>query len=130
MKRRFLVLAFVISLISCKPFASAASAQVVNPSLKWSERMALSEMLRFPDPTLFDFHRNPHWSYTPGLVLHAICKVYEETDKQDYLDYVYRYPDKLIREDGSIKTYKMADYNLDMIKSGDVIYYLYNQLNV
>jgi unsaturated rhamnogalacturonyl hydrolase len=33
----------------------------------------------------------------------------------------------MINEDGSIETYKLSNYNLDMIKSGDAIYYLYNK---
>ena len=121
------LLSIALPLISYGEEKKTISSLPIDASLKWSERMTLSEIHRFPDPTLFDFHRNPHWSYTPGLVLHAICKVHEKTDKQDYLDYVYRYPDKLIKEDGSIKTYQMAHYNLDMIKSGDVIYYLYDR---
>ena len=31
----------------------------VSKDLKWSERMVLSEINRFPDPTLLDFNKKP-----------------------------------------------------------------------
>ena len=99
----------------------------ISEDLKWSERMALSEIKRFPDPTLLDFRDKPKWSYTNGLVLQAMSKVYEETNKQKLYDYIYDYANRMIEEDGAIKTYKMSNYNLDMIKSGDAIYYVYNK---
>ena len=56
-----------------------ASELVVPKEAKWSERMALSEIHRFPDPTLLDFQEKSRWSYTNGLVLQAMARVYEET---------------------------------------------------
>ena len=99
----------------------------ISDSLKWSERMALSEIKRFPDPTLLDFRDKPKWSYTPGLVLQAMSKVYEQINNQKIYDYIYEYPDRMIEKNGTIKTYKMSNYNLDMIKAGDIIYYVYNK---
>jgi len=99
----------------------------ISEDLKWSERMALSEIKRFPDPTLLDFRDKPKWSYTNGLVLQAMSKVYEKTNNQKLYDYIYDYANRMIEEDGAIKTYKMSNYNLDMIKSGDAIYYVYNK---
>tara|TARA_R110001592_G_scaffold41445_2_gene135160 strand:+ start:452 stop:1672 length:1221 start_codon:yes stop_codon:yes gene_type:complete len=99
----------------------------ISDSLKWSERMALSEIKRFPDPTLLDFRDKPKWSYTPGLVLQAMSKVYEQINNQKIYDYIYEYPDRMIEKNGTIKTYKMSNYNLDMIKAGDIMYYVYNK---
>ena len=101
-----------------------ASEMVVPKDVKWSERMALSEIYRFPDPTLLDFRTTPGWSYTNGLVLQAMEKVYEETEDQKIYDYIYDYANRMINEDGSIETYKFSNYNLDMIKSGDAIFWL------
>lgn len=99
----------------------------ISESLKWSERMALSEIKRFPDPTLLDFREKPRWSYTNGLVLQAMSKVYEQTQNETLFDYIYDYANRMINEDGSIETYKLSNYNLDMIKSGDALFYLYNK---
>ncbi|ULC59031.1 glycoside hydrolase family 88 protein [Flaviramulus sp. BrNp1-15] len=99
--------------------------KIVPEDLKWSERMMLSEMERFPNPSLLDFREKPKWSYTPGIVLSACSRVYEQTKKQKYYDYIYAYPDQMIDSSGTIKTYKLSNQNLDMIKSGDVLLYLY-----
>lgn len=126
----FLVLGF---LSSCKDNKKQTAEEDTAPemeisdTLKWSERMALSEIKRFPDPTLLDFRDKPKWSYTNGLVLQALSKVYEQTNNQKLYDYIYDYGHRMIQEDGSIETYKLSNYNLDMIKSGDAIYYLYHK---
>ncbi|MDB4293229.1 glycoside hydrolase family 88 protein [Maribacter sp.] len=100
------------------------SEMVVTQNAKWSERMALSEIHRFPDPTLLDFQTKSRWSYTNGLVLQAMGRVHEQTEDQKIYDYIYDYANRMIKEDGSIDTYKRSNYNLDMIKSGDAIFWL------
>ncbi len=117
-------------LTSCKEEKTPAETEApvqeleISDDLKWSERMALSEIKRFPDPTLLDFRDKPRWSYTNGLVLQAMSKVYEQTKNDTLFDYIYDYANRMINEDGSIETYKLSNYNLDMIKSGDAIFYL------
>ena len=100
---------------------------VVSDTLKWSERMMLSEILRFPKASLLDFRDKPKWSYTNGLVLSAASRVYEQTNNQKIYDYIYEYADEMIDSVGTIKTYKLSNQNLDMIKSGDVLLYLYSK---
>ncbi|SNR31227.1 unsaturated rhamnogalacturonyl hydrolase [Maribacter sedimenticola] len=102
----------------------ATEEMVVPENSKWSEKMALSEIHRFPDPTLLDFQKESRWSYTNGLVLQAIERVYEQTGDQKLYDYVYDYANRMIKEDGTIVTYDLTSYNLDMIKSGDAIFWL------
>ncbi len=129
------VLIIGLSVTSCKeakgkseqPKEESTAAIIVPENLKWSERMLISEIERFPDATKLDFVDKPRWSYTNGLVLSAAIKVYEETKKQKYYDYIYAYADDLIDSTGTIKTYSLEDQNLDMIKSGDVLLYLYEK---
>lgn len=117
--------------ISCKNLKkektqeTAEAEKVVPENLKWSERMMLSEIERFPEATKLDFSENPRWTYTPGLVLSACSRVYEATKKQEYYDYIYDYANTLIDSTGNIDTYKLSNQNLDMIKSGDVLLFLY-----
>lgn len=131
--RRNLALGLLsLLLINCKsekkePSTEKAVELVVPAEAKWSERMALSEIHRFPDPTLLDFQEKSRWSYTNGLVLQAMAGVYEETGDQKIYDYIYDYANRMINEDGSIETYKLTNYNLDMIKSGDAIFWLQQQ---
>lgn len=100
---------------------------IVPEDLKWSQRMALSEIHRFPDPTLLDFQDKPRWSYTNGLVLQAMSRIHGQTPDQKLYDYIYDYGNRMITEGGIIETYTLSNYNLDMIKSGDAIFYLYQQ---
>tara|TARA_R110002049_G_scaffold993_2_gene7104 strand:- start:47438 stop:48673 length:1236 start_codon:yes stop_codon:yes gene_type:complete len=125
----FFAFAFVLSITACKnpkkKNNNITVEKIVPENLKWSERMMLSEMERFPKASLLDFRDDPKWSYTNGLVLCAAAKVYEQTNNQKIYDYIYAYADEMIDSAGTIKTYKLSNQNLDMIKSGDVLLYLY-----
>jgi len=127
-----LAFVFLTLLSACKEKqkeieTSTEETQLVSEDLKWSERMLLSEMHRFPESWMLDFHDKPKWSYPNGLVLNAARRVYEETGKEKYYDYIYGYPDTMVNEDGSIKTYGLEKQNLDMLKSGDVLLYVYDK---
>ena len=39
---------------------------------KWSERMARSEMKRFPEPWMIEKAKKPRWGYTHGLVVKSV----------------------------------------------------------
>lgn len=108
-----------------KSIAEAAQEKAVPEDLKWSERMLMSEIYRFPEASKLDFREEPKWSYTNGLVLKAAKEVYEETNKEEYYDYIYDFADTLITDNGEIRTYKLSDQNLDMLNSGNVLLYLY-----
>ncbi len=132
--KSFFICLFTLSIFGCKQTKESSidtaettngTELVVPENLKWSERMMLSEIERVPKASMLDFVKKPRWSYTNGLVLSACAKVYEETKKQKYYDYIYAYADELIDSTGTIETYKLSNQNLDMIKSGDVLLYLY-----
>ena len=119
---------FTTSCTAQKPsHQTEVSSKLISENLKWSERMALSEIHRYPDPTLLDFKPKPDWSYTNGLVLHAVYDVYKINKNPKLYDYIYDYANRMIDKDGVIQTYKFDNYNLDMIKSGDPILYLYQE---
>ena len=105
----------IISSTSCISQKKNTEDILVNPKLKWSERMAISETIRFPDPTLLDFQKKPRWSYTNGLVLDSMYKVYEQTNNQTVYNYIYDYANRMIDSNGKIDTYKFENYNLDKI---------------
>ena len=100
--------------------------KTISTNLKWSERMMLSEMKRFPDAWMLDFHKTPKWSYPNGLVLKGAEEVYKKTGKKEYFDYIKGYADEMVNPDGTIKTYEINKYNIDMLNSGNVLLYLYS----
>ena len=90
-----LAFVFLTLLSACKEKqkeieTSTEETQLVSEDLKWSERMLLSEMHRFPEAWMLDFHDKPKWSYPNGLVLNAARRVYEETGNEKYYDYIYK----------------------------------------
>ncbi len=127
-----LALAIILSCAQ-KPLQSEAnekpaSTQIktISSKLPWSERMMQSEMKRFPEAWMLDFFKAPKWSYPNGLVLKASEQLYRKTGKPEYYDYIKAYADELVNEDGTIKTYDIRKYNIDMLNSGNVLIYLYS----
>ena len=93
-----------------------------------SEKMVLSQMSRCPEPTLLDYLNGKlKWGYTPGLELKAFLDVYDSYGKQEIYDYVHRWYDDVVKADGSIKTYSVEKYNVDLICPGRSLFYFYDK---
>jgi len=103
------------------------SVKVVPKNLNWSERMLLSEMHRFPEAWMLDFSKIPKWTYPSAIVLDGAEKLYEKTGKKEYYNYISDFGEKLIKNDGTILTYELEKYNIDMLNSGNVLLYLYEK---
>lgn len=103
------------------------SEKVVPTNLKWSERMMLSEMQRFPEAWMLDFSKSPKWTYPSAIVLDGAEQLYIKTGKKQYYDYISDFGEKLIKEDGTILTYDIEKHNIDMLNSGNVLLYLYEK---
>jgi unsaturated rhamnogalacturonyl hydrolase len=65
------------------------------------------------------------WTYDHGLVLKGIERVYMATNDQQYLDFIQRSMDHFVNDDGSIRTYKIDEYNIDNINPGRNLLFLY-----
>lgn len=109
------------------PSVTTPPSKTVSSNAPWSVRMADSDMIRNPKAWMLDFVTEPKWNYTPGLVCSAIQQVYKETGDQKYLDYIKTFADEMISEDGSIKTYKPDEYNIDKVNPGKFLFGLYEQ---
>lgn len=107
-----------------KATTETSTGKAIPTNLKWSERMMLSEMKRFPEAWMLDFFKAPKWSYPNGLVLKGAEEVYKKTGKKEYFDYIKGYAEEMVNADGSIKTYDIKKYNIDMLNSGNVLLYL------
>ncbi|MCD0475526.1 glycoside hydrolase family 88 protein [Flavobacterium sp. EDS] len=123
-----IVLVCVITLMSCKTISQEPSktAVVISKDLKWSEKMALSIMKRHPESYMIDDVKEPKWDYVHGLVLTSFEELYKKTGDVKYYDYIKKYVDALVQEDGSIKSYKFETYNIDMVTAGRLLFNLYD----
>ncbi len=92
----------------------------------WSVRMADSVMARDPNPLTIDSEK-PKWEYTQGLVLKGVFAVASRTGDPRYFDYARSYYDAMIDASGQIKTYDLAEYNIDRINPGKALFALYEK---
>lgn len=92
-----------------------------NQPLEWSKKMASSVMSRRPLIAPND------WTYTTGTVLRAFEELWVRTGDSTYFNYIKTNIDDCVRSDGSIRDYNMYDYNIDMIKNGSILLFLYNK---
>ncbi|WP_440904786.1 glycoside hydrolase family 88/105 protein [Catenovulum sp. SX2] len=115
----------IVLMFSTQSYAS--NKQVLDNLLPMSERMAQSEMQRNPQAWSIDWRDYPRWTYTHGLVLLSMAKLYEKTAKAEYFEYIQNYVDTLINEQGDIATYDIHKYNIDMINPGKLLFFMYQQ---
>lgn len=67
------------------------------------------------------------WRYEIGVTLLGIWKVGERTGEARFGQYVKDNMDAFVQPDGSIRTYNLEDYNLDLINQGRLLFPLYRQ---
>lgn len=97
-----------------------------SESISWNIRLAESEILR-RDNSLEYGGSNPQakWNYQTGLFLISLMDLWQFTGDQKYFDFSKKVIDSFLNKDGTIKTYKMQDYNIDKLNSGKVLLRLF-----
>jgi unsaturated rhamnogalacturonyl hydrolase len=65
------------------------------------------------------------WEYECGLVLKGIWELWRRTNESRYFDYVRENIDHFVSDDGTIRTYKQDDFNIDNINNGKILLRLY-----
>lgn len=66
-----------------------------------------------------------HWNYIDGCMLNALLTLSDITGEAFFADFVETFVDSFVGEDGTIRTYDPAKYNLDDINEGRVLFPLY-----
>ena len=116
----------ILFMASCLLFSSCAQKQKEQPKeMKWSEKMAQSEMERFPEAWMIEKAKSPRWGYTHGCVSKAMLDLFDAYGDSTYFYYAKGYADSLITEDGTIKTYSIDKFNIDNINPGKILFRLY-----
>ncbi len=105
----------------------ACTAPRQTETEKWSERMARSEMKRFPEPWMIEKAKKPRWGYTHGLVVKSMLEEAKHTGDTTYYSYAKIYADSLIDKKGRIKTMKYLSFNIDNVNAGKILFDLYTQ---
>ncbi len=93
----------------------------------YSIRMAESFMTWHKDSITVKENKPAGWDYEQGLVLKALEKVWVRTGDSKYFEYIRKDIDRYVQKDGSIRSYKYDDFNLDNIPTGRALLMLYQQ---
>jgi unsaturated rhamnogalacturonyl hydrolase len=117
MKSHFSVFLLGLSLLS--PAADAQTAAGAQRPM--SQRMADAFISWYPDSILIGNRKTARWDYEQGLMLKALERVWNRTGDAKYFTYIQKDLDQFVREDGTIRTYKVEDYNLDNLTTGHAL---------
>jgi len=69
----------------------------------------------------------PEWHYEIGTLLKPFLDLYDRTRDQRYLDYVRANVEAYVQPDGSIRTYRKTEYNIDQVNSGKLVVALFER---
>ncbi|MWB92768.1 glycosyl hydrolase family 88 [Flavobacterium sp. GA093] len=121
-----IVMCFMV-FTSCKMVSQEPANKeiIISKNAKWSDKMALTLMKRHEKSYMIDDSKAPKWDYVHGLVLHAIEELNKVNPDPRYVAYVRDYVDTLVQEDGTIKTYELDKYNIDMVVAGRLLFAIY-----
>ena len=73
------------------------------------------------------FSKPMKWNYIDGCMIKAVTMLYEVTGDERLLSYADSFMKAFVDENGNIRNYSPADYNLDNINGGKVLIYLYKK---
>ena len=99
--------------------AAPLLAQAQTPPL--SQRMADAFMTRQPDSIVVGGRSTARWDYEQGLMNRALERVWQRSGNPRYYSYIKKNIDQFVNADGSIRTYKMDEYNLDNLAVGHAV---------
>ena len=105
--------------------AACCACSLTLSAQKMSVEFAESEMKRAPEAWQLDHGKRLFFGYAQGVGCCAMLDMWHYTGDRKYYDYVAEWADTLINDKGEIHLYEMADYNLDFINSGKVLFDVY-----
>ena len=88
-----------------------------------SEQVAETVMNRWKDS--FALGSQAKWSYDMGVILKGFEGIWRNTGDVKYYNYIQKQMDYFVQDDGSIKTYRPDEYNIDHINNGKLVLLLY-----
>lgn len=100
----------------------------ISSDLPLSVRIAQSFVRRHPGNVTYDeYMTKKKWNYEQGVMLESMRKMYQHTGDEQYYNFVKGNLEYYIEADGSIKTYPYEAFNLDKIKPGGALLFVYEK---
>ena len=95
--------------------------------VKLSERLAHTVMNHWKDSFSVNGYASK-WSYDMGVVLKGMENLWQNTGDVTYFNYIQMQMNYYVNEDGSIKSYKPDEFNIDHINNGKQVLLMYKIL--
>lgn len=94
------------------------------------ERYIDKLMTSSPDMPLWNIEsikqgKKPGWNYIDGCMTSSLLEMYYTTGDRKYLDFVIRFVDYYVSEDGSILGYEREKYSTDDVSESKILFDLY-----
>lgn len=120
----------MILLIICSAICLSCSASInQHNEVLSAARIADSFIQLYPDTIAYKNEAKSYkWNYEQGLMCEAFYHMWLHTKNNKYFDYLKQNIDYYIENDGTIKTYKLYDFNIDNITPGKILLRLYSDL--
>ena len=102
-----------------------AATSVLQAQIKWSEKISETAMKLWPDSFLIGTDKAAKWRYDQGVILKGMEAVWNATGDGKWFKYIQKSMDFYVKDDGSIKGYRLDEYNIDHINNGKLLLLLY-----
>jgi len=116
---------FSTSIFAQDPTLVTGTENSIPLSLKWSERMALSLLKRYPQAWKMDKVEKLKLDYKQSFALLSFEKLYTKTHKSIYENYIKGYTAIYVDPTGTLTHYELEDYNIDLLNPGKLFFELY-----
>lgn len=104
---------------------AASYTRAEQSALPWSQRAADAAMVRWPNGHTDGPHGKPGFKYELGTYLEGVDAVWMNTGDARYYNYIKTAVDEVVTPEGTIPSYKPAEYQLDSILMGRQLLRLY-----
>lgn len=104
-----------------------SSVVIIPEDATWSQRMALSIIKEHPEPWTNDFRDSPRWTYTHGLIMLSMQRLWQHSGDERYWEYAKEYADTMIDPQGKIRDYDVTEFNIDHVNPGKMLFLLYER---
>lgn len=109
-------------LVIMQSVAQVARTRATPPS-HYSESIAKTVMTIWKDS--FFLGNQARWSYDMGVILKGFEGLWRNTGDVQYYNYILKQMDFFVQDDGTIKTYRPDEYNIDHVNNGKLVLLLY-----
>ena len=69
--------------------------------------------------------KKPSWNYIDGCMMVSLIELYKTTGNKKYYDFVKKFVDYYVHEDGTIEGYELEKYSTDDVSETRVLFDIY-----